>query len=43
MEANKDQLKAISKKIKDESILRKWSLTDDQVKDIAEEVLGIKE
>lgn len=43
MEANKDQLKVISKKIKDESILRKWSLTDEQVKDIAEEVLGLKE
>ena len=40
IQAEKDQLKAISKKIKDESILRKWSLTDDQVKAIAKEVLG---
>lgn len=43
MPAEKDQIKEISKRIKDESILRKWSLTDDQVKNIAEEVLGLKD
>lgn len=42
MSADKDQLKLISKKIKDESILRKWSLTDEQVKSIAKEVLGLE-
>ncbi len=43
MEAGKDQIQAITKRVKDEAILRKWSLTDAQVKDIAEEVLGLKE
>ena len=42
LSADKDQLKLISKKIKDESILRKWSLTDEQVKSIAKEVLGLE-
>ena len=40
--SNSYQIKEISRRIKDESILRKWSLTDEQVKSIAEEVLGLK-
>lgn len=39
MTATKDQVKAITKKIKDEAILRKWSLTDEQVKEISKLVL----
>lgn len=41
MTADKEQIIAIRNKIKAESIMRKWSLTDDQVKSIANEVLGL--
>lgn len=43
MSATKDQVKIIAKKIKDEAILRKWSLTDEQVREIANTVLGTTE